>query len=62
MTHVPPDPEASPTIVSMTEDRIVIAISLTRSSLAQPHMWRFLGLEELLHYSIETGPPEMGRP
>ncbi len=56
MTHVPPDlPEVSPTIVSMTEDRIVIAISLSRSSLAQPHVWRFL--EELLHYSIETGSP-----
>jgi hypothetical protein len=59
--HIPPDlPEASPTIVSMTEDHIVLAISLSRSSLAEPHMWEFL--ERLLHYSVTTGSPDLGEP
>jgi len=53
-------PMASPVILSATEDAIVIAIELPRSSLAQPQVWAFL--ERLLHYSVTTGPPVVGEP
>jgi hypothetical protein len=39
----------------MTEDNIVIAISLSRSSLSRPEILEFL---ETMHFSVTVGPPD----
>jgi hypothetical protein len=57
MVHIPPElPEASPIIISMTETHCVIAVELSRATLAQLHVVRLL--ERLLDFAVTTGPPD----